>query len=209
MKISFYFDPICPWCWVTSRWLSEVSLSRNLQIDWKPFSLALKNHRLDSDQPQKSKYAKMHLASNRVLRVIEASDQLGADRGKLYSHIGRAHHVDGEQYDDQAILQMLEHSNLSKDLLDAADDSSHDSALKASLDEAIDIAGSDVGVPLIIFEPKNGQKLGYFGPVLMRQPTGQAALDLWDGLSKLASSSDFYELKRSRPSGGPDTRSTT
>ena len=206
MKVDFYFDPACPWCWVTSRWLTDVSTQRDITINWQPFSLAMKNDELGKNEKDLSKYGVSHLRSHRVLRVIEAAVEAGGDRGKLYSDIGKMHHVEGYDYTDTEIELMLNLSQLDPALAKAADDESHDKTLRQSLDQAIGIVGEDVGVPLIVFENEDRQKVGYFGPVLMRQPTGQAALDLWDGLSKLASTSDFYELKRSRPAGGPDTK---
>ena len=196
MKVDFYFDPACPWCWVTSRWLTDVSTQRDTTINWQPFSLAMKNDELGKDEKDLSKYGVSHLRSHRVLRVIEAAVQAGGDRGKLYGDIGKMHHVEGYDYTDTEIELMLGLSQLDPALAKATDDESHDKTLRQSLDEAIGIVGENVGVPLIVFETENKQKTGYFGPVLMRQPTGQAALDLWDGLSKLASTSDFYVCSR-------------
>lgn len=205
MNVSFYFDPACPWCWVTSRWLTDVASQRDVSIDWRPFSLAMKNGELGKDENELSQYGVSHLRSHRVLRVIEAAVAAGGDRGKLYSDIGKMHHVEGYDYTDTEIELMLSLSQLDPALAQAADDESYDQKLHQSLEQAIDTVGDDVGVPLIVFETDDNQKVGYFGPVLMRQPTGQDALDLWDGLSKLASAKDFYELKRSRPAGKPDT----
>ena len=209
MKVDFYFDPGCPWCWVTSRWLDDVASQRDLNVSWKPFSLAMKNGTLSKAPEKHSDYDKSHLSGHRVLRVIEAAAQTDAERGKLYSDIGQMHHVDGYPYSDIEIELMLSLNRLDPELLQAADDKKLDENLQQSLDEAISIVGEDVGVPLIIFEKPDGNKLGYFGPVLMKQPTGQTALDLWDGLSKLATAEDFYELKRSRPSGGPQIGKST
>ena len=206
MKVDFYFDPACPWCWVTSRWLTDVSTQRDITINWQPFSLAMKNDELGKNEKDLSKYGVSHLRSHRALRVIEAAVEAGGDRGKLHSDIGKMHHVEGYDYTDTEIELMLNLSQLDPALAKAADDESHDKTLRQSLDQAIGIVGEDVGVPLIVYESRDGQKTGYFGPVLMRQPAGQDALDLWDGLSKLAASKDFYELKRSRPAGGPDTK---
>lgn len=205
MNVSFYFDPSCPWCWVTSRWLADVATKRDINVNWQPFSLAMKNNELHDDNKAKSPYEKTHRESHRVLRVIEAAAQAGGDRGKLYSDIGRMKHVEKYDYTDTEIEMMLNLSQLDTNLAQAADDESYDIDLQKSLDEAIAVVGEDVGVPLIIFEQNNYTKVGYFGPVLMKQPTGDEALKLWDGLSKLAESADFYELKRSRPKGGPDT----
>lgn len=205
MKIEFYYDPSCPWCWVTSRWLVDVTPQRNLSIDWKPFSLALKNNEMSNDDKAASPHGPSHRESHRVMRVIEAAAAAGADRGKLYGDIGRMHHVEGYRYTDTEIELMLSLSELDTGLLSAADDTRHDDALRASLDEAIAIVGDDVGVPIIAFVNEDGSKTGYFGPVLTKQPTGDEALKLWDGLATMATIQDFYELKRTLPAGGPDT----
>lgn len=201
MKIEFYYDPICPWCWVTSRWLIDVAPKRDLAIDWKPFSLALKNDQLTNDTDA----AKPYQASHRVLRVIEAAAKAGGDRGKLYSDIGHMKHVDGYDYTDMELSLMLSLSKLDTNLAAAADDTSYDTPLKQSLDEAISVVGDDVGVPIIVFVHDDGTRTGYFGPVLTKQPEEVEALQLWDGLANMATIKDFYELKRSRPAGGPDT----
>ena len=209
MKVDFYFDPICPWCWVTSRWLADVATQRDITLTWKPFSLALKNNVFKKDSSKLSDHEQQSLSSHRVLRVIEAAVAAGGDRGKLYSDIGKMRHIESYDYGNTEIDLMLSLSQLDPALAKTADDASYDKDLQKHLDEAIAIVGKDVGVPLIVFEKADGTKTGYFGPVLMRQPTGQAALDLWDGLSKLATSTDCYELKRSRPAGGPDTNGPT
>lgn len=209
MNVDFYFDPACPWCWVTSRWLADVATKRDVNVTWKPFSLAIKNDTISKNGDSLSEHESAALKSHRVLRVMEAAARAGGDPDKLYSDIGQMHHVEDYAYSDTEIELMLNLSRLDPALLAAADDTSYDQPLQESINEAIGIVGDDVGVPLVVFETENGQKTGYFGPVLMRQPIGQEALDLWDGLSKLASTSDFYELKRSRPAGGPDTSGPT
>jgi len=204
MSIEFYFDPSCPWCWVTSRWLTIVEAERDLDITWLPFSLAMKNGELGNDP-----YAKSHLASQRVHRIIEKIAQDNqATRGDLYTAFGKAHFVDEASYDDTLIKSVLAELNISADrYLPSADDTSLDAALQTHLDNAIDIVGDDVGVPLIIFVHDDGSKVGYFGPVITELPDKQEALDLWDGLEKLASNKSFFELKRSRTSGA-NTAST-
>lgn len=207
MNVIFYFDPSCPFCWITSRWLESVAPQRDLTIDWRPFSLAVKNDELtpaDNENP----YAGYHRAAHRVLRVIEAAAPHGAERGKLYADFGKMMHVDGGNYDDAAIEIALGVNELPLSLVGAADDTSHDAALVASVDSALAIVGDDVGVPIIVLTQDDGTQTGFFGPVLQAMPDEQAALDLWDGLAKLTSVSDFYELKRTRPAGMPDTGST-
>lgn len=205
MKISLYFDPSCPFCWITSRWLERVRAQRDLVITYQPFSLALKNDELDGQS--ESPYAASHLAAHRVLRVMQAAAATGAAMDVLYTAFGRRKHIDGQDYDDQVIGQVLAELELPAALLQAADDRGHDEALQQSIERAVAIAGQDIGTPTIIFETAAGP-IGYYGPVLQRLPNEATGLKLWDGLSTLASNPDFYELKRGRPEGGPDTAST-
>ncbi|MCA9340901.1 disulfide bond formation protein DsbA [Candidatus Saccharibacteria bacterium] len=208
MNVEFYFDPSCPFCWVTSRWLLMVSGHRSITIDWKPFSLALKNDEL-TQRDDEGQHANLHRASHRVLRVFaKASELHGIKLIDLYTSSGIKHHVAGFEMNNEHIAEVLTDNNLPKNLLAYADDTSIDSDLSTSLAQATAIAGQDIGVPTIIFQNKAGDKQGFFGPVLQELPDLDEALDLWDGLSKLATNSSFYELKRSRPSGGPDVFST-
>lgn len=204
MNIEFYFDPICPFCWITSRWLLMVQPERDIKITWQPFSLALKNNQLDN---QGSKEAEGHNKSHRVLRVILAAQPKGASLIDLYTSFGEAFHNQKQTYDDNLITQVLAQYNLSSNLLQAADDTNYDSELQNSINSAVDVAGSDIGVPTIVFETPTG-KVGYFGPVLQTLPNLKESLQIWDGLSQLASTSSFYELKRGRPNHGPDVEST-
>lgn len=203
MDIEFYFDPSCPFCWITSRWLIQVKDERHLNITWRPFSLAIKNGELDGEH-DKTKHSDIHRAAHRVLRVMLAS---GAELGSLYTAFGMQKHIFGERYTDEVIKKVLAEQNLPATLLEAADDTGYDEALQKLLDGALDIVGNDVGVPTIIFNV-DGKKTGYFGPVLQRLPSVTESLKLWDGLQVLATNPDFYELKRTRPSGGPETAST-
>lgn len=197
MKIDFYFDPICPFCWITSRWLIQVKDQRGLVIAWKPFSLALKNKQLDTPDSEL-------LPSHRVLRVMVAS---GADMGELYTAFGTQKHIMGEEFNNEAILQILNKQKLPAELLLAADDSSYDETIQQFMEEALSLTGNDVGVPIISFTTEHG-KVGYFGPVLQKLPSVTESLKLWDGLQTLATSPHFYELKRSRPNGDPEVAST-
>lgn len=205
MNVSFYFDPSCPFCWITSRWLLQVSAKRDIDVTWRQFSLALKN---DSLEPRKgeSEHAPTHRASHRVQRVIyKAMSEHEALPIELYSEFGMRYHIMEKPFDDEMITEVLAVKNLPANLLAAADDTSLDAALQTSIDSAVEAAGADIGVPTIVFERADGKKLGYFGPVLNELPaTLEESLAIWDGLSKLATTASFYELKRSRPSGDPD-----
>ena len=206
MKITFYFDPSCPFCWITSRWLLMVAEERDLQITWKPFSLAIKNEALEASADPHRVY---HVASRRLLRVmLAAQEQNNASLIALYSTSGALFHIEGKQFDDQLISSILKQHNLPAELIEEADKTTYDESLRAAVTTATDIAGKDVGVPTIVFTSDNGDQQGFFGPVLQELPERQAGLDLWNGLSKLATNSSFYELKRNRPGGMPNVQST-
>lgn len=204
-RIDFYFDPSCPFCWITSRWLVQVSAEREIEITWRPFSLALKNDELGQED---SGMAKSHNAGHRVHRVIAAAAEQGASRIDLYSAFGREFHVNGREYDDALIHEVLSAQGLDASLAEAAHSTAWDQYLSEETDAAVEAVGKDTGVPVIAFEDEQGAKRGYFGPVLNALPSKEEGLAIWDGLSKLATVTSFYELKRTRPDGRPDTDST-
>ncbi len=206
MNVDFYFDPSCPFCWITSRWLCMVSNDRDINITWKPFSLAIKNDTLHNNAD--SKYATSSRSAHRVLRVMLAAEEENASLLDLYTEFGIQHFVVGLDYDDEMIKKILNRKKLPADLLKFADDEKLDKQLEVIMKEAVSVAGEDIGVPTIVFELEDGTKTGYFGPVLQDLPDKEESLRLWDGLSMLATDKSFYELKRSRPAGGPDVYST-
>ena len=204
-SIEFYFDPACPFSWITSRWLLQVSEHRDLQVEWRQFSLALKNDEL-SKKSDESPHASEHRASHRIHRVIR---QAVLDHNvpviDLYSEFGVRRHIMEKPFDDQMTHEVLEAKKLPLELAKSADDQSLDTYLQAEIDSAIEAAGGDIGVPTIVFTDKTGKRLGYFGPVLNELPSNtEESLAIWDGLEKLATVSSFYELKRARPSGNPN-----
>lgn len=208
MNISFYFDPICPFCWITSRWILQVQPHRNLNVTWKPFSLALKNGELNPKDHESSNAEDVR-GSHRALRVMMAArDEYDTPLIESYSMIGFEYHVMGENIDEQAIEKMLEKLNLPKELIDRASNKEIDKKIQSSVNEATAIVGNDIGVPVIVFESENGTKQGYFGPVLNELPELEESLVIFDSLSKLATVKSFYELKRTRPAGDPDVYST-
>lgn len=202
--IEFYFDPSCPFCWITSRWLTQVSAEREIDITWRQFSLALKNNELEQRADETS-HAEAHRGAHRVQRVIaQAVSDHGASAAELYAEFGVRFHILEQAFGDDMIRAVLADKNLPAELLTAADDTSLDSYLQAEIDSATAAAGSDIGVPTIVFLGSDGTRLGYFGPVLNELPSSlQESLDIWDGLEKLATSPSFYELKRPRD-GGPN-----
>ena len=204
-SIEFYFDPTCPFSWITSRWLLQVSAERDINVTWRQFSLALKNDELTPKDGDNA-YVVAHRASHRVHRVILAAVRdHGASMIELYSEFGIRFHIMEREFDDEVILEVLAAKGLPASLLSFADDASLDADLQAEIDSAIDAAGKDIGVPTIVFTAADGERLGYFGPVLNALPdTMVESLAIWDGLEKLATVKSFYEIKRNRPGGGPE-----
>ncbi len=193
MQIDFYFDPLCPWCWITSRWITEVSEHRDLELTWQPFSLAIKN-----DTGSSGSYRPTEEWGLRGLRVIEAvRRELGDDAvGRVYSEMGARKHNDGEALPDHA--DVLSTLGIDPSLAAAADDVAWDAVIEASMEVALELAGDDVGVPTIVYEGRTA----FFGPVISPAPTGDASLRLWDSLATLATTTDgFFELKRTREVG--------
>lgn len=208
MNISFYFDPICPFCWITSRWILQVQPHRNLNVIWKPFSLALRNGELNP-KDRESSHAEDYRNSHRALRVmVTVQDENDIPLIESYSAIGFEHHVMGEALGDTTIEKMLEKLNLPKELIERKNEEELDKKIQSYVNEATAIVGNDIGVPVIVFEKDDGTKQGYFGPVLNELPELEDSLAIFDGLSKLATAKSFYELKRSRPAGDPDVYST-
>ena len=198
-SIAFYYDPSCPWCWITSRWLNEVQTARDIEIEWLPFSLALKNGELGGDDV--TGHLDTHTIAHKVLRIVEAiHGNEGIDRGELFTEFGKSYFIDPKLDDDNFFEAVLVRMGLSTAYLEELDNTDRDAALQEHLDTAIEVAGDDVGVPLIIFEMEDGQRVGYFGPVFARLPTPERGLELWDSLHCLVTGSDFFELKRNRRS---------
>lgn len=127
--------------------------------------------------------------------------------GELYSAFGSQRHIMGEDYSDDLLRQVLAEQKLPENLLAEADNKSWDKELEASMNSALEVVGNDVGVPTVIFN-NNGKRTGYFGPVLQDLPGVADSLKLWDAVAALATADEFYELKRTRPEGGPNTAST-
>jgi len=192
-EVEFWFDPICPWCWMTSRWASEVAEARGFEIAWHPVSLAIINEGRQSDA-----HAESHRAGHRMVRVVEAVRvEHGQDHvGPMYTALGTRIHPGGREDLDEIILESLDEIGLESTLLEAADNESYDAGLRASTGHALKIAGPDVGVPVISIDGT-----AFFGPVVTPAPSGELALQLWDGIYAAASVPGFYELKRGRSAG--------
>jgi 2-hydroxychromene-2-carboxylate isomerase len=193
MDVTFWFDPACPFCWMTSRWVRSVAPARDLRIDWQPISLLFKNG-FEPDHPYYGRVAR----TRDLLRVVEATRAAGhADRiGELYTEFGRRiHHEDRQDFDVAEILSSL---GLDPALAGALDDDGWDATIRAAMDAGLALTGTDVGTPLVAIAGGGGERVGFFGPVITEFPTGEAALRLWDGFVLMITTPGFYELKRTR-----------
>ena len=192
-QVEFWFDVACPWCWMTSRWALEVSAVRGFEIKWHPFSLKILNEGRDMGS-----HAGAHERALRGMRVIEQARAEHGDAAvaELYTAMGTRIHPGGREDIDAVIAEALAEAGLPATLAAAADNEAPDAVLRANTAHAMEIAGPDVGIPIISIDG-----VAFFGPVVTPAPTGQNALKLWDGIAAAASVPGFYELKRGRTVG--------
>jgi 2-hydroxychromene-2-carboxylate isomerase len=188
---DFWFDPICPWAWMTSRWMMEVEKVRPVEVHWHVMSLAVLNE--GRDLPERYR-AVMDRAWGPV-RVVVAAHELHGDKyvKPLYDALGTRIHPGGNQDYAQVIAEALDEAGLPAELAEYATKDDFDEQLRASHHEGISLVGEDVGTPVVSV---NG--VAFFGPVVTPAPKGEAAAKLWDGALLVASTPGFYEIKRTR-----------
>ena len=193
--VQFWFDPLCPWAWITSRWMLEVEKVRPVRTDWRIMSLAYLNLVQHEGKGLSEEYLERMSRAWGPIRVVAAAAQQRGPGilGPLYTAIGTRYHVQDRRKDPQAIPEALAEVGLPADLAGAAESTELDQVIKDSHNEAFDDVGLDVGTPVIRIR---GHAI--FGPVVTPAPRGEAAGLLWDGVALVTATDGFFELKRSR-----------
>jgi 2-hydroxychromene-2-carboxylate isomerase len=188
---DFWFDPKCPFAWLTSRWILEVEKVRDVQVRWHVMSLSY----LNQDKDISDDYRAMLADGWGPVRVLVAAEQAHGNEvlGPLYTAMGTRIHVEKQPLDRQLVEGALADAGLPVELADAMDDPSYDDAVIRSHHEGMDQVGDEVGTPTIAI---NGT--AFFGPVITKVPRGEEAGLLWDGCVQVASYPFFFELKRTR-----------
>jgi 2-hydroxychromene-2-carboxylate isomerase len=203
--LHFYFDPVCPFAWITSKWVRMVAAQRDYQVDWRFISLRILNAHIDYATHFPSYYEDGHTAGLKLLRVAA---KVRADHGRdavgpLYAAIGTrmfdTKRDQALQAAEQAARDLVEaalvDANLPGDLVAALDDASLDDEIRGETEEALALTGRDVGTPILHFRPPDGT--AFFGPVISRLPSPDDAVELWDHVIALAEFGGFAEIKRS------------
>ncbi|MET8815453.1 DsbA family protein [Streptomyces sp. NPDC004549] len=204
--VDFWFDPLCPWAWMTSRWVLEVEKVRDIEVRWHIMSLAVLNEDRIDELPEEYREMLATKAWQPVRVVTAAWQKHGADvLGPLYTALGTRIHNEGEGPSREAVVAALDEVGLPADLIDYFDqtDFEFDAELRASHKEGIEKVGQEVGTPVIAVPGPDGEQIAFFGPVVTPAPQGEQAARLWDGTLAVASVPGFYELKRTRTQG-PD-----
>ncbi|MET9860206.1 DsbA family protein [Streptomyces smyrnaeus] len=198
---DFWFDPLCPWAWMTSRWMLEVEKVRPVEVRWHVMSLSVLNEKRVDELPEQ--YRELLERGWGPVRVCIAAEQEHGNEvlGPLYTALGTRAHPGGRELDREVVVEALEEVGLPASLADAADSDRYDAELRASHEEGIGLVGQEVGTPVIAVPGADGGQIAFFGPVVTPAPKGEAAAKLWDGTLMVASTPGFFEIKRTRDVG--------
>jgi len=191
-KAEFWFDPACPFAWITSRWMLEVQKVRDVHVEWHVMSLAYLNQNKDDISDE---YREFLATAWGPVRVLIAAEQAHGNEVllPLYTAMGNRIHLEKRDRDRAMVEESLAEAGLPVSLADAMDDSSYDDAVAKSHHAGMDQVGDEVGTPTISIDGT-----AFFGPVITKAPRGEEAGQLWDAALQLASYPLFFELKRSR-----------
>ncbi|MEW2357746.1 disulfide bond formation protein DsbA [Spirillospora sp. NPDC029432] len=197
---DFWFDPACPYTWITSRWLLSAAEVRPIEVRWHVLSLSVLNEdREDDPENDPEGYLWLPVRVCAAVAVEHGQEALG----RFYTALGeRLHEGDGE-WDPDAFATALAEAGLPTDLTQAALTEEYDPAVRASHWEGIAKIGTHVGTPIIVATGADGAESAFFGPVISRIPRGEEAGRLWDGTLLVAGVEGFHELKGS-PHAPPD-----
>ena len=199
--LEFYFDPVCPWAWITSRWVTNVQQLRNYEVSWRFISLKMIN--AERGYAGHEAYELIHNAGLAGLRVASAARAQGgnASVAALYTALGNAIHVGGRREElvnnpHVFLLSVVADAGLPSEIAAAFEDSTHDEVIRYETEAALSRTGKDVGTPILTFNPKAANEASLFGPVISTAPTGDEAVKLWDAVQTIAESG-VAEIKRS------------
>ncbi|MFG2577451.1 DsbA family protein [Streptomyces sp. NPDC048481] len=190
--VDFWFDPTCPWAWLTSRWILEVARQRPLDVRWHLMSLTVLNEGR-ADLPER--WHRDLAARLEPVRVCAAAEQAHGAQvlGALYTELGTRFHLERAPRERATYAAALTAAGLDPALADAAGSDAYDGAVRASHHDGIGRVGADVGTPVVAVGD-----VAFFGPVVTPSPRGEAATRLWDGVLAVAATEGFFELKRTR-----------
>ncbi|MFM8968861.1 MAG: DsbA family protein [Actinomycetota bacterium] len=202
-NLQFFFDPVCPWAYITSRWVVEVQQQRNYDVSWKFISLFMINDERGYGEGKQA-WRDGHFAGLQALRVASAArTSAGNDAvAAVYTALGKAIHADKRRPESSGgmhnlLREVLTEAGLNPDWAKSADDELHDEVIRYETKAALEATGKDVGTPILIFNPGSAEQSSFFGPVISKIPRGSDALRLWDAVYTLATTSGMAELKRS------------
>lgn len=199
--LEFYFDPVCPWAWITSRWVTNVQQLRNYEVSWKFISLRMIN--AERGYAGHEAYEQIHNAGLAGLRVASAARAQGgnASVAAVYTALGNAIHIGGRREElvndpKSFLLSIVADAGLPAEVSAAFEDSTHDEVIRYETEAALSRTGKDVGTPILTFNPKSANEASLFGPVISQAPKGEEAIKLWDAVQTIAESG-VAEIKRS------------
>ena len=205
--IEFFFDPICPFAWITSRWITDVAPLRGATVAWRFISLAVVNEGKDYAVDFPPAYPVLHGLGRDLLRVAVAARSVGGNDAvaAFYTAAGRQLHVGGvnvglwhgEAVPERLVADIVDAAGLDPALASAVTDTSLDGVLREETELALSRTGPDVGTPILTFDPGQATESSLFGPVISKAPKGDAGLELFDAVRTLARTHTFAELKRS------------